>query len=148
MEALKLPYSTTDSATSEIKNKIIKFYKEKYPDLFKQKNNAILMAINEVEGAYFKNAFPEMKVTYSVYPRHIGHLESNGCFRCHNDKFKSSDGKVISKNCDLCHTIVAQGKSDSIRYVGINGSLPFIHPVDIADAWKETNCMECHAQLY
>jgi nitrate/TMAO reductase-like tetraheme cytochrome c subunit len=148
MEALKLPYSTTDSATSEIKNKIIKFYNLKYPDLYNQRNKDILMAINAVEGEYFKNAFPEMKVTYSVYPRHIGHLESNGCFRCHNDKFKSPDGKVISKNCDLCHTIVAQGKTNSMKYVGINGSLPFVHPVDIADAWKETNCMECHAQLY
>jgi nitrate/TMAO reductase-like tetraheme cytochrome c subunit len=148
MEALKLPFSTTDSAVSEIKNKIVKFYKDKNPELFKQNSKAILLAANDVIGAYSKNAFPEMKVTYSAYPRHIGHLESNGCFRCHNDKFKTSDGKVISKNCNLCHTIVAQGKSDSIKYVGINGSLPFIHPVDIADAWKETNCMECHAQLY
>ncbi len=148
MEALKLPYSTTDSAKTEIKNKIVKFYQEKYPDLYKKSGKEILLAINDVETEYLKNAFPEMKVTYSAYPRHIGHLETNGCFRCHNNKFKSPSGKVISKDCNLCHTIVAQGKSDSIKYIGINGALGFIHPIDIGDAWKETNCMECHNQLY
>ncbi len=148
MEALKLPYNTTDSAKTEIKNKIVAFYQEKYPDLYKKSNKEILLAINDVEDEYFKNAFPEMKVNYSAYPRHIGHLETNGCFRCHNNKFKSPSGKVISKDCNLCHTIVAQGKSDSIKYVGINGTMTFVHPIDIGDAWKETNCMECHNKLY
>jgi len=148
MEALKLPYSTTDSASAEIKNKITKFYQDKYPELYKRYSKNILSAIDFIETAYSHNAFPEMKVNYSVYPRHIGHLETNGCFRCHNDKFKSSSGKVISKDCNLCHTIVAQGKADSIKYIGINGALNFVHPVDIGDAWKESNCMDCHAQLY
>ncbi len=148
MDALILPYTTTDSAVSGIKNKIVKFYKDKKPAIYKKHSQAIMAAITDVIGAFSKNAFPEMKVTYSVYPRHIGHLESSGCFRCHNDRFKSPQGKVISNDCDLCHTIVAQGKADSMKYVGINGSLPFVHPVDIAGAWKETNCMECHAQWY
>jgi hypothetical protein len=148
MDALVLPYSTTDSAITGITNKIIKFYKDKKNSVYKKYNQAIVSAINDVIGSYSKNAFPEMKVNYSAYPRHIGHLESNGCFRCHNGKFKSADGKVISKDCDLCHTIVAQGTAGNIKYVGINGSLPFIHPVDIADAWKETNCMECHDHWY
>lgn len=48
-------------------------------------------------------------------PTYIGHLESNGCFRCHNDKFKAPNGKVISKDCNLCHTIVAQGVTGVIN---------------------------------
>jgi nitrate/TMAO reductase-like tetraheme cytochrome c subunit len=148
MDALKTTYSTTEEAHIQIKNKIVKFYQDKKPELYKQNSKAILSAVDGVIEAFSKNAFPEMKVTYKAYPRHIGHLESSGCFRCHNDKFKSPDGKVISKNCDLCHTIVAQGKKDSVKYVGINGSLPFVHPVEIAGAWKETNCMECHLQMY
>jgi hypothetical protein len=148
MEALKISYGTSDSAATEIKHKIVNFYKETYPDFFKQYNKQIIKAISDVKTAYSKNAFPEMKVNYSVYPRHIGHLESNGCFRCHNDRFKSSEGKVISKDCNLCHTIVAQGKIGDIKYTGINSTLEFSHPVDIGDAWKESNCMDCHSQLY
>jgi len=148
MESLKQQYSTTDSALNGIKDKILKFYREQHPALYKKYSKNINEAIGLIETAFSHNAFPEMKVTYSVYPRHIGHLETNGCFRCHNDKFKTASGKVISRDCNLCHTIVAQGKTDSIKYTGINGSLNFIHPVDVGDAWKESNCMDCHSTLY
>ncbi len=148
MEALKLNYSTSDSASMGINNKIITYYKENYPDFYNKFNKEITLAIKEIKTVYSRNAFPEMKVDYSVYPRHIGHLETNGCFRCHNDKFKAPNGKVISKDCNLCHTIVAQGKSNDKKYIGIDGSLEFMHPVDIGDAWKESNCMDCHSQLY
>jgi len=43
MDALKDTYSTTDSATSEIKNKIVKFYQSKYPDVFKKSSKEILL---------------------------------------------------------------------------------------------------------
>jgi nitrate/TMAO reductase-like tetraheme cytochrome c subunit len=148
MEALKTPYSTSDSASMEIKNKIIAFYKTSYPDIYKKQSENLAFAINEIKTAFSRNAFPEMKVDYSVYPRHIGHLESNGCFRCHNDKFKAPNGKVISKDCNLCHTIVAQGATGDIKYTGINSTLEFVHPVDIGDAWKESNCKDCHAEMY
>ncbi|MEI8201434.1 MAG: NapC/NirT family cytochrome c [Bacteroidota bacterium] len=148
MEALKDPYTTDEAAVSGIKSKIIKTYQEHYPTIYKLYGNKIASAIDAIIEAFGKNAFPEMKVTYSVYPRHIGHLESEGCFRCHNDRFKSPEGKVISKDCNLCHTIVAQGKADSINYIGINGALNFKHPVDIKSAWKVSNCSDCHSNLY
>ena len=64
-----------------------------------------------VQKAFSQNTFPKMKVTYDHYPEHIGHLESDGCFRCHNDAFKAEDGSKISRDCNLCHTIVGQGKA-------------------------------------
>ena len=148
MDALKVMYSTTDSSLNGIKSKIIKYYMDQYPAVYKQYSKDILAGIEAVKTEFSKNAFPEMKVTYSVYPRHIGHLESNGCFRCHNDKFVTSTGKKISKDCNLCHTIVSQGKSKALNYTGINATLGFEHPVDIGDAWKETNCMDCHSEMY
>ena len=89
-----------------------------------------------------------MKADYSVYPRHIGHFESNGCFRCHNNKHKSGDGKVINKDCSNCHTIIAQGKTDSLIYYPGNKPGEFIHPVDIGTAWKDINCKDCHLGLF
>ena len=148
MAALSVPYTTTDSALTGIKDKIENYYKVQYPDLYKKYGKDILSSINKIENEFSSNTFPEMKANYSVYPRHIGHLETNGCFRCHNNRFKSPKGKVISKDCNLCHTIVGQGKSDSLKYVGINGALDFIHPVDIGNSWKESNCVDCHLYLY
>jgi hypothetical protein len=89
-----------------------------------------------------------MKVTYDHYPEHIGHLESDGCFRCHNDAFKAADGSAISRDCNLCHSIVGQGKQGTMEYTNIRDHLEFKHPVNIGTAWKEANCSECHKFLY
>jgi len=148
MAALYNEYTSTDSAYTGIRTGIIAFYQKKYPAIYKKYAKEIKYAIDEIIEAYSNNAFPEMRVTYAKYPRHIGHLETMGCFRCHNDRYKSEDGKVISKRCDLCHTILAQGKKDSIKYSTIEKAVDFIHPVDIGDAWKESNCMDCHRELY
>jgi hypothetical protein len=89
-----------------------------------------------------------MKVNYLEYSKHIGHLETKGCFRCHDGNHKTDEGKVISKDCNLCHTIVAQGKGNNMKYSTINETMEFQHPVDIEDAWKEYNCSECHNVLF
>ncbi len=148
MEALNKDYSTKDSAFMGINNKMTSYYKKNHPDLYTKYQKEIKNAIAQVQKAFSVNVFPEMKVNYTVYPRNIGHLENNGCFRCHDDKHKSPEGKVISKSCSICHTIIAQGRKDSITYAPINGNLNFKHPADIGDEWKTTNCSECHFKLY
>ncbi|MDP4193180.1 MAG: cytochrome c3 family protein, partial [Bacteroidota bacterium] len=93
------------------------------------------------------NIFPEMKVRWDAYPNQIGHLTFNGCFRCHDDKHVSDDGKVISKDCNLCHIINAQGTTKDMQVAKVNEALEFKHPSDIGDAWKESLCTECHTGL-
>ena len=44
-----------------------------------------------------------MKVTFGVYPDNIGHITSNGCFRCHDDGHMAADGTSISGDCEYCH---------------------------------------------
>jgi hypothetical protein len=80
--------------------------------------------------------------------RDIGHINSNGCHRCHDNNHKSESGKVISRDCNLCHMILAQGNPEQMKEVGVRDSLEFIHPVDIGEAWKEFHCSECHQSLY
>lgn len=148
MNALKTNYTTTDSALTGIENSIKNFYSKNYPGLYKKYSASIDKAITGIIGKYSQNAFPEMRVNYSVYPRHIGHLESNGCFRCHDNSHIAEDGSIISNDCNLCHVIVGQGKVDSLKYSTVNKSLDFIHPVDIGGIWKQSNCEDCHRQLY
>ena len=86
-----------------------------------------------------------MKVSWEKYTDHIGHVNSAGCFRCHDDKHVSPEGRVIRKDCSLCHTITAQGKDGEMEYSPGEMSLEFRHPEDIGDAWKEGACAECHS---
>ena len=62
-------------------------------------------AVAAVNGIYRRNVFPPMKVTFGTYPNNIGHIDSPGCFRCHDDDHKSKDGMKIGQDCETCHTI-------------------------------------------
>ena len=148
MEVLNTSYGTTDSAHMALQNGITAYYSDNYPDYLAANQPRINEAILAIQGAYSKNTFPEMKVAYDAYPDHIGHLESRGCFRCHNDLFKSDKGRVISKDCNLCHTIIAQGNPLTLQKASVTDTLEFVHPVDIKGVWKTSDCSECHNYLF
>lgn len=148
MEILAVDFPTTDSAMKYIDSEVKNYYSSNYPEIYQNKQDLILQAISGIQEEFKKNIFPEMKVKWNVYPNHIGHLEFNGCFRCHNDRHSTKDGRVISKDCNLCHTIVSQGVPDTIQSGSIYKSLNFVHPNDPYDSWKEMLCSDCHSGLY
>lgn len=146
MEALKGIYSTKDSADLMIKKTILEFYQQNHPEINDSEN--INNAIESIKIAYHQNTFPEMKVRWDVYPDHKGHMEAQGCFRCHDDNHSTKDGRVISKDCNLCHSISAQGSPDSLQLARFGENMEFIHPVDIGTDWQDYSCVDCHAYLY
>jgi hypothetical protein len=148
MDILRDKFRTSDTAMIVINNGITDYYKTNYPDFYSKNKDIIDNSIAAIEKGYNLNTFPAMKVAYDVYPEHIGHLETNGCFRCHNDTFKSDNGHVISRDCNLCHTIVGQGNPANMEYTNVKENLEFHHPVDIGGAWKDSNCSDCHLYLY
>jgi nitrate/TMAO reductase-like tetraheme cytochrome c subunit len=60
-------------------------------------------AVGGAQDVWARNVFPAMNVKWGTYPNHIGHIDSPGCFRCHDDEHKTSDGKVIRQDCEICH---------------------------------------------
>jgi hypothetical protein len=148
MSILRETFSTTDTAMIKIAESITGFYKTSYPDYYSKNSDLINSSVASIQKGYRQNTFPKMKVAYDFYPEHIGHLESDGCFRCHNNTFKAENGHIISRDCNLCHTILGQGKQGTMQYTNIKDNLAFQHPVDIGTAWKEANCSECHKYLY
>ena len=62
-------------------------------------------AVVAAQEIWSQNVFPAMNVTWGTYPNNIGHVDSPGCFRCHDESHTSADGKVISQDCELCHTL-------------------------------------------
>lgn len=148
MQVLYKQYSTKDSAFLSIRKEVTDYYKTKYTNLLTEKKSEIEAAILEMQKGYSNNIFPYMKASWKAYPNNIGHMESDGCFRCHNDRHTSEKGKVISKNCNLCHSILAQGTPGNMEYSKSFEPLEFKHPVDIDEAWKTELCSSCHSQLY
>jgi hypothetical protein len=101
-----------------------------------------------ISEGYSKNFFPFMKVNWAEYPNHLGHLETDGCYRCHNDRHTSTRGAVISRDCNLCHIITAQGTLDNMEISNVANPLEFQHPVNINEVWRDELCSTCHFQLY
>ncbi|NEW83339.1 MAG: cytochrome C [Mariniphaga sp.] len=148
MNILYQDYSTTDSAMLAIKTQVHEYYTTMYPKLVEPKKKEIEQTISGIQEGYGQNFFPEMGVKWTVHANHIGHMETEGCFRCHNDRHKSESGKVISRDCNLCHEIVAQGTDTAMQISSSFKPLDFKHPVEINDEWKTKLCSECHAKLY
>ena len=148
MEIMKQEFPTTDSALTYIEQEVLTYYEFMYPDILDTNRILIEEAIYAMQSDFQKNIFPEMKVRWDVYPNHIGHVESNGCHRCHSNKHLSVSGKVISRDCNLCHLINAQGQPGNMEVSTTFESLDFRHPVDIKEKWKTTFCSECHKELY
>ena len=144
VDALEGSYSTKSVALDSIKSVIEDFYKARYPHIDSTKNKDIEKSIVQLQGIYQRNYFPEMNVSWKKYPNNIGHLYSQGCFRCHDGKHVSEDGKVIPRDCNSCHTILAEQFGDNKPNVSLSG-LTYKHPVDIGNSWQETACSDCHS---
>ncbi len=147
MEICSNDFGSTDSAMQFIRGEIQKKFNSDYPQLVARKPFLIEQAIEGLQKAFKQNIFPEMKVRWDAYPANIGHMEFNGCFRCHDDMHVSDDGRKISKNCNLCHSIMAQGPPDNLEYAVAGKALKFVHPVEIDEDLNEVLCTDCHTGL-
>jgi hypothetical protein len=79
--------------------KLRAFYKSTQTD-----QQVVEQAVRATQNVYARNVFPAMNVKWGTYPNNLGHVDSPGCFRCHDDEHKSKDGRLIGQDCTLCHT--------------------------------------------
>lgn len=131
---LAAPYATESAALTAIDHEL----RAKYPG-----DARLDDTVRELQVLYSGNFFPEMKVRWDEYPNHGGHKITPGCFRCHDGEHVSESGKRISKDCNACHTILAQGPGKELAEFTSSG-LEFKHPEDIGDDWKTARCDTCH----
>jgi hypothetical protein len=148
MELFVDPYDHSDTAIQYIRERTLGFYAEELPAVLETRRNDVDKAINGIIAAFSTNIFPEMGASWDTYTSHIGHKTYNGCFRCHNDQHQSEDGRVISMDCNLCHTIVRQGPPGLEQLAAFNSALDFVHPKELEDGWEGELCSDCHRYLY
>lgn len=145
VDVLERDYSKKQIGLDSIKILIDNFYRFNYPEVYRSKSTGIESSILEIQKIYRRNYFPSMRVNWRGFPNHISHLYDTGCFRCHDGKHSSEDGKVIRDDCNLCHTIISQQTTDGKEYVSLEG-LDFIHPVELEETTEKINCVKCHAR--
>ena len=131
--ALAATYATREEALKKIDESL----RAAYPD-----NPKAGAVIAEAQAIYDANFFPEMKADWRSYPNHLSHKNWDGCFRCHDGKHKTTDGKgsIKANDCKSCHLILAQGNDEEMTKLNANG-YDFIH---IDSEYSDFSCTECH----
>ncbi len=128
------------TTAAEAPQKIADFVKAKYTDA--ALSAELPGAIAEIQRVFATTIFPERKADWRVYPNNIGHKDWPGCFRCHDDKHKTSVGQAVrSSDCTSCHTILTQGKGNDLESLSAKG-LTFKHPGGELD--PDLTCADCH----
>ncbi|OGX06850.1 MAG: hypothetical protein A3G87_01475 [Omnitrophica bacterium RIFCSPLOWO2_12_FULL_50_11] len=143
VKALAEEYESHEQASAGIREHLEGFYLENYPDVWSSRKADVEKSIQTAIDIYKTNFFPQMKISWNVYPDNIGHFIFPGCFRCHDGRHRTEDGKFVRTDCNTCHVIIAQG-DPSLVETNVDG-LEFKHPEpQIGEAWKETACYDCH----
>lgn len=141
VEILSRDYTSTDQAVKAIARDIPAFYAKNHPDVASGRKADIDKSVKQLQTIFQTIRFPEMKVDWRTHPNNVGHFYSPGCFRCHDDQHVSSDGTRISKECNICHTMVSQSESGAV--MAASKPIDFQHPVDMGDL-RALTCNECH----
>jgi hypothetical protein len=111
LEILKKPYASREAAAAAIPAEVERFYREKYPQIWQQRQAEVSKSGQGVLAVWSRNIFPAMKITWGTYPNNIGHTDFPGCFRCHDGAHNSSGGKSITQDCNACHNLLAMDEA-------------------------------------
>jgi len=135
VDLLTKPYPTEAAADAAL----AKGLRAQYPGAAKLNDT-----IAAVQAIYRGNFFPLMNADWSKYPDNVGHLDSGGCFRCHDGKHQmvGAGKSVLTNDCNTCHTILAQGAGADLAKLSPEGA-EFKHPsTDINGMGLQ--CADCH----
>lgn len=143
VRVLSEAYPTTEKARERIATALDGFYASRYPKFYARNRDIVKKAIAEVQRIYLTNIFPEMKVDWRTHPDNIGHTLYPGCFRCHEGRHVSREGKVVRSDCQLCHTIFAQ-EAKVLTPTEVEIAEKFKHPWPLRGKHAELSCNACH----
>ncbi|MCB9849764.1 MAG: NapC/NirT family cytochrome c [Phycisphaerales bacterium] len=142
VKALAVTYPNDDAAHEGIVKSISDFYRKEYPKQFEEDGEKIRAAAEATSQIYDQNFFPYMRVDWRTYPDNIGHLESPGCFRCHDGKHVNQHGNAISHECSSCHTFLNTVHVESKKDLISKGE--FQHPYELDATHAAVRCDQCH----
>ena len=108
LRVIRTEYESHEAARVGIAADLAGFYAQNYPEIAAERGDDIGATANALGDIYSVNVFPQMQVWWDTYPNHIGHEQSDGCFRCHRRSMRTEDRKQLSNDCENCHVLLAE----------------------------------------
>jgi hypothetical protein len=131
--------------------------KSEDPEAWEQARKYLEERQNQVAGLMLRNQFLAADVSWRSFPDQLGHKDSPGCFRCHNGRYSSTDGQLITAQCTACHSIPMVTRRDRIHGQVLDltdmrsprshqrPDFPFVHG-GLA-ATDDAGCENCHGEI-
>jgi nitrate/TMAO reductase-like tetraheme cytochrome c subunit len=110
LAAIDGDYPSHEAGTEAVRQAMLEFYRSSYPELWRSRQGLVETGAEVAAGAYARSVFPEMDTDWETHPNHIGHEQSPGCWRCHDEELATADGEhVITMDCETCHVFLVEG---------------------------------------
>jgi hypothetical protein len=150
VEVLTVSYKSQEYAMSGIAG-LENYYKQYYSDFYSKNQDLIQSAITELQSIYTQTVFVDQKVDWTTHPNNLGHINSAGCFRCHDGKHVNSEKQAIRLECNLCHSVpIVATSQDFLTKIEINrGPEPQSHLnsnwISLHHDAFDATCSNCHS---
>jgi len=150
VEAMRATYPTMEAAAQGIAG-LADFYRTAFPAFAESNAQVIQQAIDAIQTAYRESVFIDQKVDWNAHPNNIGHLNSPGCFRCHDGKHLTQNQQAIRLECNLCHAIpVVSPSAEFVSNIEISrGPEPQSHLntnwIQLHRDAFDASCSNCHS---
>ena len=149
VEVLSVSYPSHDEAMSGIAG-LQNYYSQYYSDFYSKNGDLIQAAITQLQSIYTGTVFIEQKVDWNTHPSNLGHINSPGCFRCHDGKHLNAQQQAIRLECNLCHSIpVVATSQDFVARIEISLSpepQSHLNPnwISLHHNAFDNTCSSCH----
>lgn len=150
VEVVSVAYTNEAMAISGIAG-LENYYKQYYPDFYSNNIEPIRSAITALQQIYSETVFTDQKIDWTTHPNNLGHMDSPGCFRCHDGKHLDPENQAIRLECNLCHSIpVVATSNDFITNIEISrGPEPEMHLnpnwISLHNNAVDSTCASCHS---
>lgn len=149
VEVLSATYASRDEAMAAIAA-IEDDYKNNLFDYYSQNGAKVQAAVAEIQTIYDRTVFQDQKIDWTTHPNNIGHINSPGCFRCHDGKHLNAEQQAIRLECNVCHSVPVVSKSeDFVTNIEISHGLePDSHFnanwISMHNQAFDATCSNCH----
>ncbi|HEY3473746.1 MAG TPA: c-type cytochrome domain-containing protein, partial [Anaerolineales bacterium] len=144
---LSVQYESRTEAFAAIENLETDY---KNTDYYTGHEEQVSSAIQAIKDIYDRTVFHEQAIDWGTYPNNLGHINSPGCFRCHDGKHLDDNQQAIRLECNVCHSIpVVKGEEDFITQIEISSGLEpesHLNPnwISLHNQVFSDSCSACH----
>jgi nitrate/TMAO reductase-like tetraheme cytochrome c subunit len=147
VEVLAVSYTSREEAFAAFEG-LENYYMN--TDYYPGHGEQIKAAIQALKDIFDRTVFLEQKIDFTTHPNNLGHINSPGCFRCHDGKHLDVNDQAIRLECNVCHSVpVVAGKDDFVATIEISrGPEPDTHRnpnwISLHNQAFGASCSACH----